>query len=119
LNVVAGYCDGKVIGEYCYTGSTTSAMFEDWFCRFLLPETSKGDTVIMDNARYHNKKRLRLYAWAYKVTIIFLPPYSPDYNVIEHVWFNLKRFLGDTALKFHSLQAAVYWYFTMAFYLVE
>jgi transposase len=76
----------------------------------LLPETRKGDVVIMDNARFHNKKRLKEYARAYKVAIIFLPPYSPDYNPIEHVWANLKRFLRNTAFRFESIQQAIYWF---------
>ena len=113
LNVVAGYCDGHVLGEYCYKGTTTSQIFEDWFCRFLLPETTIGDVVIMDNASFHNKKRLRMCAEAYKVTIIFLPPYSPDFNPIEHVWANLKSFIRNTKMKFDSLQNAVYWYFAV------
>ncbi len=91
VNVVAGYSEGQIIGEYCYTGTTTSEVFENWFCSFLLPETQRGDVIIMDNARFHNKKRLRDYARIYKVVIIFLPAYSPDYNLIEHVWANIKR----------------------------
>jgi len=113
VNVVAGYCDGRVLGEFCYTGSTTSAKFEAWFCDFLLPETRKGDVIVMDNASFHNKKRLRKYAWVYKVTIIFLPPYSPDYNPIEHVWANMKRFLRNTKQHFYSCQSAIYWYFAV------
>jgi transposase len=113
VNVVAGYCDGSILGEYCYTGSTTAATFEYWFCCFLLPETLKGDVIIMDNARFHNKKRLREYARVYHVTIIFLPPYSPDYNPIEHIWANMKRFLRNTKLVFKSVQSAIYWYFAL------
>lgn len=115
-NIVAGYCDGKIIGEYCYTGSTTSKVFEEWFCEFLLPETLKGDVIIIDNASFHNKKRLRMYARVFYVSIIFLPPYSPDYNCIEKVWANLKRFLHETSISFNSLQSAIYWYFAMGYY---
>ena len=115
-NVVAGYCDGRILGEYCYTGTTTAVKFENWFCDFLLPETHKGDVIVMDNASFHNKKRLRMYAWVYKVILIFLPAYSPDYNPIEHVWANMKRFLRNTKLHFNSFQEAVYWYFVTAFY---
>jgi hypothetical protein len=115
VNVVAGYRDGKILGAYCYNGTTTAQVFEDWFCRFLLPETRKGDVVVLDNARFHNKERLRAYACVYKVTIIFLPPYSPDYNRIEKVWANLKRFLGDMTLEVASLQAAIYWYLAVRY----
>jgi transposase len=112
-NIVAGYCDGKIVGEYCYSGTTTSTVFEEWFCKFLLPETQHGDVIIMDNASFHNKKRLRQYADVYKVSIIFLPPYSPDYNPIEKVWANLKRFLRNAMIQFYSIYSAIYWYFSM------
>ena len=115
INVVAGYCDGRVIGEYCFTGTATAEKFETWFCGFMLPETHEGDVIIMDNARLHNKKRLRKYAEVYKVSIIFLPPYSPDYNPIEHVWANMKRFLRNTTLHFQTIQSAIYWYFALGY----
>jgi transposase len=102
------------LGEYCYSGTTTSKVFEDWFCDFMLAETQPGDVIIMDNASFHNKKRLKKYAEVYKVTLVFLPPYSPDYNPIEHVWANMKRFLRNTALSFDSLKSAIYWYFAAA-----
>ena len=92
-----------------------SARFEEWFCNRLLPSTNKGDVVIMDNASYHNKKRLRMYAWIYKVKIIFLPPYSPDYSPIEKVWANLKRFLRDYGKLFKDIQYAIYWYFNVRY----
>jgi transposase len=36
----------------------------------------------MDNARFHRKKELRKIARG-KARLLFLPPYSPDYNPIE------------------------------------
>ena len=116
MSVVSGICDGQIIGDYCYTGSMNSARFEDWFCGYLLPNTCKGDVIILDNATFHNKKRLEQYAWIYKVTIIFLPPYSPDFNPIEEVWANLKRFLRNYGNRFASIQGGIYWYFSVAFY---
>ena len=72
INAVAGYCDGNTLGEYRYTGPTTSKAFEGWFCRFPLRETSEGD--VMDNARFHGKERLKECAKVYKVALVFLPP---------------------------------------------
>jgi transposase len=116
MNVVAALCDGQIIADYFYTGSMNSARFEDWFCGYLLPNTRKGDVIILDNATFHNKKRLQQYAWIYKVTIIFLPPYSPDFNLIENVWANLKRFLRNYGSRFATIQEGIIWYFLVAFY---
>jgi len=93
-----------------------SRRFEDWFCDYLLPLTQKGDTIVMDNASYHNKIRLRKYAWIYKVKIIFLPPYSPDLNPIEQIWANLKRFLRNYGKMFQSIEYGIYWYFCVVLY---
>lgn len=114
VNVIAGKCGDRILGECCFACTISANIFENWFCSFLLPETKPGDTVILDNASFHNKKRLRRYAAVYHVTIIFLPAYSPDYNPIEHVWANMKRFLRNTKLVFRSVQSAVYWYFAVA-----
>jgi transposase len=116
VNVVAGFCDGKILADYCYEGTMNSRRFEDWFCGHLLPNTRKGDVIVMDNASYHNKKRLRKYAWVYKVKIIFLPPYSPDFNPIEPIWANLKRFLRNYGNRFSSIEYGICWYFSVAFY---
>ena len=94
----------------------TALKFENWFCEFLLPETNQGDFIILDNVSWHNKKRLRMYARIYKITIIFLPPYSPDYNPIENIWANMKRFLRNYGKSFLNIQDAIYWYLTFAFY---
>jgi transposase len=115
VNVVAGYCNGQILAETCYTGTTTAAVFENWFVHHMLPQTSSGDVLIMDRASFHNKNRLKEYAVEYGVTVLFLPAYSPDFNPIEHVWANLKRFLANTKIRSPNLQFGVYWYFFLGF----
>jgi transposase len=115
-NVVAGLRDGKIIGDYFYKGSMNSSRFEEWFCTHLLPNTRKSDVVVLDNASFHNRERLIKYARVFKVAVIFLPPYSPDYNPIEKVWANLKRFLRNHGKHFASVEEGIYWYFCFEFY---
>ena len=117
INVVAGLraSDNEILGDYCYTGTMNALRFEEWFCGHLLPSTRRGDVIVMDNASYHNKERLAKYAWIYKVTIIFLPPYSPDYSPIENVWANLKCFLRNYGSRFDGLQVGIHWYFCVVF----
>ena len=46
----------------------------------------------MDNARLHKTPRTRQLIEATGAELIFLPPYSPDYNPVEHdLVSNIKR----------------------------
>jgi len=76
-------------------------LFEKWFENDLLSTTSKDTVIIMDNASFHRKKRLFDLAEKYNRRLIFLPPYSPELNPIEHFWNWLKRKVADV-LKYVS-----------------
>ena len=108
VNVIGGLCNGRHIGIKCYTNTTNSKFFEDWFENSLLKEVSKGSTIIMDNASFHRKSVLGLLSEKAGVNLLFLPPYSPDFNPIEHSWSNMKRWLRDNLSRFTSLNLAIY-----------
>ncbi len=42
--------------------------------------------VIADNARYYKSRMVRKYLETSKVRMIYLPPYSPNLNIIERLW---------------------------------
>jgi transposase len=73
----------------------------------------KGCTAILDNAAFHPKERLRKLARG-KVRLLFLPPYSPDYNPIEKSWANMKSYLRDNIHNYQSVDDAIYDYFGFA-----
>jgi transposase len=103
-NVVAGYCAGKILAQFTYNKTTNSALFENWFEYDLLTVAPSGYTVIMDNASFHRKKKLREIADRYSVSLLFLPPYSPDFNPIEKYWSNMKKWLKKTVTSFPSIK---------------
>jgi len=43
-------------------------------------------TLVMDNARYQRNKKVFATADQYGIELLFLPPYSPNLNLIERVW---------------------------------
>ena len=112
INIIGALCDGEYHGVMCYKHTANSDFFENWFADVLLKTIPHGKnyTVILDNAPFHCKKRLRVLARG-KVRLLFLPPYSPDYNSIEKSWANMKRFLRGSIKKFQSVKDAIYSYF--------
>ena len=67
------------------------------FLRFLRKILSKyaGQRIVMilDNAKIHHAKLLKpfLQKYIYELELVFLPPYSPNLNIIEEFWGWLKR----------------------------
>jgi len=110
-NVIAGLCGTKHLAVRCYDHSTTADFFEEWFEWELLSVVPEGGIVIMDNASFHRKNKLYEIAAKYGVAVLFLPPYSPEFNPIEKSWANLKRWLKNNLVRFTSLDFAVEWYF--------
>ena len=50
--------------------------------------------IVLDNARIHHAKAVKIRADELEIYFIYLPPYSPDLNPIEFGWKDLKRELG-------------------------
>ena len=106
-NVIAAKCSGEIWAPKTYKHTTNSVFFEDWFEFDLLSIVPCGYTIIMDNASFHRKKKLLEIADRYGVKLLFLPPYSPDFNPIENFWANLKKWLVDNIVKFLDLSSSI------------
>ena len=105
--------DGEVkhCATYCYTHNTDSAFFEEWFRKVLVKSIVRGSTIILDNASFHRKTKLKNLARRHGMKIMFLPAYSPDLNPIETDWANMKSALVDIIPIVGSVKAAVCSYF--------
>lgn len=57
--------------------------------------------IVLDNASYHKKQTVidQLAAECPNLELRFLPPYSPDYNLIELVWHSCKEFIAHRVFK--------------------
>jgi len=82
LSIVAGKCGDHIAAPMVFSGTADSALFEDWFENQFCPEIA-GNIAVVDNATIHRKAKLFEIADKHDVTLIFLPPYSPDLNKIE------------------------------------
>lgn len=52
--------------------------------------------IILDNASFHKKKEIRekIEKELPNIILEYLPPYSPDYNLIELVWHSAKEYIA-------------------------
>ena len=94
-----------------YEHFTTSAFFEDWFEHELIPLLPPNALVIMDNASFHRKQVLYITVARYDMRLLFLPPYSPNFNPIEHSWANFKFWLRNNSWRFPCFDFAIENYF--------
>lgn len=86
-----------------YQGGTNKDKFIDYLKNTLAPTLQDGDIVIMDNMRTHHAKAVREVIDNLKINVIYLPPYSPDFNPIEKMWSKIKSILRK--LKIRALEA--------------
>jgi len=64
----------------------TGAWFEAWVARALAPTLKPGDVVILDNLPAHKSGAARNAIETTGAWLLFLPPYSPDFNPIENAF---------------------------------
>ena len=71
--------------------------FEAYVARVLVPELRPGDVVIMDNLPSHKGPASAEMIEAAGASLLYLPPYSPDFNPIENAFAKLKALLRKAA----------------------
>ena len=74
-------------------GSTKKTVFETYVERVLAPSLSPGQVVVMDNLGAHRGHRVRKLVEGSGCSLLFLPPYSPDFSPIEEAFSKIKALL--------------------------
>lgn len=74
-------------------GPVDTAVFRAYVNQVLVPTLAAGDIVVMDNLGSHKVAGIRDSIEGVGATLIYLPPYSPDWSPIEPCWSKLKTFL--------------------------
>lgn len=82
-----------------FEGATNQERFRACVARTLVPALRPGDTVIMDTLPVHKVEGVRQAIEAAGARLLFLPPYSPDFNPIEQAFAKLKALLRSAAAR--------------------
>ena len=90
-----------------FNDTCNTQLFEIWVEKILMPELKKGQIIIMDNATFHKSERTKMLIESAGCQLLFLPPYSPDLNPIEHFWAWFKKQIREIIGSFSSLEEAI------------
>ena len=91
-----------------FDGATNGARFRAYVSDTLTPVLRPGDTVILDNLGAPKVAGVREAIEAAGAQLLYLPPYSPDFNPIEQAFAKLKHLLRTAAARtVPDLRAAI------------
>ena len=82
-----------------FDGATNGERFRSYVTDTLVPTLRPGDTVILDNLGAHKVAGVRAAIEAAGARLLYLPPYSPDFNPIEQIFAKLKSLLRTAAVR--------------------
>lgn len=80
-------------------GPMNGDAFRAYAEQVLVPELQPGDIVVMDNLPAHKVAGVRDTIEQAGARLLFLPPYSPDFNPIEMAFSKLKALLRKAAAR--------------------
>ena len=83
----------------CINGATSGPVFLTYLDKVLLPQLWPGAVVVMDNLSAHKVRAVREKIEAAGARLLYLSPYSPDFNPIEPSWSKLKSHLRKVAAR--------------------
>ena len=94
---MAGLRLSGLVAPMVLDGPINREAFQAYVDQVLVPELSPGDIVVMDNLSSHKRPAVRHAIEAAGARLLYLPPYSPDFNPIENAFAKLKALLRRAA----------------------
>jgi len=105
---VAGLRLSGIVAPFVLDGAINRIAFETYVEKVLVPELKPGDIVVMDNLSSHKGPQVKAMIEAVGASLLYLPPYSPDFNPIENAFAKLKALLRKAAARtIQGLWAAI------------
>jgi transposase len=80
-------------------GATNGPVFPTYLKQVLVPKLWQGAVVVMDNLGAHKVKGVQSLLESAGARLLYLPPYSPDFNPIEMAWSKFKNHLRTVAAR--------------------
>jgi transposase len=94
---VAGLRTTALTAPGVIDGPMNGNAFLAYVDQILIPTLTPGDIVVVDNLSAHKVAGVREAIEAAGARLLYLPPYSPDFNPIEQLFAKLKALLRKAA----------------------
>ncbi|MDH4154641.1 MAG: IS630 family transposase [Nitrospira sp.] len=91
MSLLAARMEGRLAEPLLFDGTCDASIFNAWLKTRLCPRLNTHHLVIMDNAAFHTSPHTAQLIETTGATLLFLSPYSPDLNPIEHDFAALKK----------------------------
>lgn len=96
---VAGLRMDGMVAPLTLDGPINGETFVAYIEQFLAPVLKPGDVVVMDNLSSHKAAGVKEAIEAVGASLLYLPPYSPDFNPIEMAFAKMKALLRKAAMR--------------------
>ena len=90
-NVIGAMIGKALLTVMLLSGTVNTQVFTSWVKEDLIPKLPPESVIVMDNASFHKGEEMKLSITKAGHTLLYLPPYSPDLNPIEHKWAESKH----------------------------
>ena len=90
MTFLAALRHDRITAPWLIDGPINSHSFLTYIEQVLAPTLQPGDIVVMDNLPAHKVAGIRATIEARRAILLYLPPYSPDFNPIENAFAKLK-----------------------------
>jgi transposase len=90
---VAGLAHNGILAPQLLPCPMNGMIFRQWLEECLIPEMMPGSIVVVDNLSAHKVAGIRECLESAGMHLLYLPPYSPDFNPIEQVFSKIKGLL--------------------------
>ena len=105
-NITAALNQNLLFAPFLFEEYSNAAVYETYVEQVLAPVLKPGMVLIIDNASFHKSTKVIDLIEAVGCRVIFLPPYSPDLNPIEHHWTAAKNAIRKAAEKIKDFYEA-------------
>jgi transposase len=108
VTLIGAIATSGFLAPFTFQGWTDKEAFLTYVKEVLLPELWPGACVVMDNLPAHKASEVEKMIESVGAKVVFLSPYSPDFNPIENCWSKIKEYLRSVESRnYHDLNQAI------------